>query len=90
MTGVRSRQSVIFLAAEVCGGKECQIVISQAPILVTALSGFAAFAMVQIYWKVFAGVSIKAAINAFTTVDEKLMFAHGIQLIILCDERLWF
>jgi hypothetical protein len=81
---------VVFLAAEVCSCKERQVIIGQAPILAAALSGFTAFAMVQIHWKVFARVSIKAAINAFTTVDEKLVFAHGIQLIILCDERLWF
>jgi hypothetical protein len=68
----------VLLVAGIQRAKEGQVVVGQAPFLIAALSRFAALAMVQIHRQVFTGVSIQAAIRAFTTVDKKLVVAHDV------------
>jgi hypothetical protein len=54
-----------------------EIVIGNTALIRPALSGFAAFAVVEIQRHVFTGVAIQPAIITLAAVEKKLVLTHS-------------
>lgn len=64
-------------ACAICLVRKGQVVVGDAAFFCAALSGFAAFAVVDIQRHILAGVKIESAIITFATIKEKLVITHN-------------